>query len=124
MPFQMTLSFHVNLVRSICVCFLVGTMSNYDDLECAKLRDSFTRQYKRIQTNAPKTKNQPLLDDYRNEIVIGYNRYVEYIANAYSEFNEEKKQQNYEQVRSVREKLIKAFQILSLTYDFNSNIFA
>lgn len=99
-------------------------MSNYDDLECAKLRDSFTRQYKRIQTNAPKTKNQPLLDDYRNEIVIGYNRYVEYIANAYSEFNEEKKQQNYEQVRSVREKLIKAFQILSLTYDFNSNIFA
>lgn len=91
-----------------------------------KFRDEFKREYNRVE---PYFKRRLLTEDlnlrveYKEKLTQTYNKYINYIAEVYSSVNFEKQIKLQEAAENAREKLVKSFKALLLSYEFPQNNF-
>lgn len=100
-------------------------MQPYDNDVYKQKIDNFGTIWKRIEPyrRNPLTKNSKLLDEYKTDIVRTYNSVVSYICEHYSNVDEAGKKKFLDRIENLRGKIVEAFEILNLRYDWTGDIY-
>lgn len=91
-----------------------------DEIVFARLRDSFTNEWKRIEVynRRPLTKNANLREEYKTNIILRFNDICKFLQQIYVTNSLEKKLECVARINPYIEKCKKAFQLLLLKYEW------
>lgn len=101
-------------------------MSKIDSEQYRILLNNFNTIWKRIQPYLKSrrlTSNTDLIEGYRRDIVETFNQFIGYVADCYSFESFRKQQELTIVVQKAKDKVIVAFDILNLVYEFSANNF-